>query len=134
MTYALDTNIIIHLLHHTPAVLNRRDKEIGRGAQLVIPPYVNFEIRRGFHYVAAPAKERSYKQLCAHCTVGEMSGESWEHAAVLYADLRRAGYTVGDADIIIAAFCIVGGHTLVTANTKHFEPVDGLKLINWVES
>ena len=27
MTYALDTNIIIHLLNHTPTVLSRRDEQ-----------------------------------------------------------------------------------------------------------
>ena len=133
MTYALDTNIIIHLLNHTPAVLARRDMAVERGIQFVIPPYVNFEIRRGFRYVSAPAKERSYKRICTRYPVGEMNAESWELAAGLYADMRRDGRTVDDADLLIAAFCIIGGYTLVTNNTKHFDDIDRLQLENWVE-
>jgi predicted nucleic acid-binding protein len=133
MTYALDTNIIIHLLNHTPTVLSRRDAAIRRGIRFVIPPYVNFEIQRGFRYVSAPAKERSYKQICTHCPVGEMSAQSWELAAVLYADMRRVGRTVDDADLLIAAFCIIGGYSLVTNNSRHFEGINGLQLENWAE-
>jgi len=131
MMYALDTNIIIHMLNHTPIVLRRRDEAVGRGVKVVIPPYVNFEIRRGFLYVSAPAKEQAYRQICTRCPVGEMSAESWELAAELYAEKRRAGRTVDDADLLIAAFCIVGGYTLVTNNTRHFDGIDGLQLENW---
>jgi len=52
MTYALDSNIIIHLLHFDPKVLAQRNAVIGRNEQIVIPPYVNFEIQRGFCYGA----------------------------------------------------------------------------------
>jgi tRNA(fMet)-specific endonuclease VapC len=131
MVYALDTNTIIHLLHLTPAVIKRRDAAIEQGMQLVIPPYVNFEIKRGFHYVSAPRKEQLYKQLLTRYPVGDMSAETWELAAVLYADTRRSGRTVDDADLLIAAFCIVGDYTLVTNNTRHFEGIDGLKLEDW---
>jgi predicted nucleic acid-binding protein len=54
-----------------------------------------------------------------------------EHAATVYAALRRSGRTVEDADILISAFCIVNGYTLVTNNTKHFADIDGLQLANW---
>jgi len=50
MTYALDTNTIVHLLSHTPNVLKQRDLAIDSGAKLIIPPYVNFELKRGFRY------------------------------------------------------------------------------------
>jgi len=47
--------------------------------------------------------------------------------------LHDANQTVGDADILIAAFCIVNGYTLVTDNVKHFENIAGLRLMNWAE-
>ena len=33
----------------------------------------------------------------------------------------------------IAAFCIVNNYTLVTANTRHFDMIEGVQLVNWVE-
>ena len=65
--------------------------------------------------------------------VGDMTSGMWVRAANIYADLRRKSFTVGDADILIAAFCLVNGYILVTNNTKDFENVDGLQLVNWAE-
>lgn len=131
MAYALDTNVIIHLLRQTPAVMIHRDEAIDRGMKLIIPPYVNFEIQRGFQYVSAPSKEQIYKQLCERCDIGEMNKGAWERAAVLYGDLRKKRLTVGDADLLIAAFCIENDYILVTSNVKHFEVIDGLKIEYW---
>ena len=133
MTYALDTNTIIHLLSHTPAVIAQRNSALEKGARLIIPPYVNFELLRGFRYVNAAAKERSYRLLYARYPAGEMKPETWELAADIYADLRKAGYTVGDADILIAAFCLVDGYILVTNNTKDFMNIDGLQIMDWTK-
>ena len=131
MAYALDTNTIIHLLQQTPTVITRRDAAVAKGMQLIIPPYVNFEILRGFQYVPAPTKEELYKDLCNHCPIEEMNAEVWLKAAALYGDLRRKKFTMGDADLLIAAFCIVNGYTLVTNNIRHFEVIDGLKIEDW---
>ena len=60
MQYALDTNVIIHLLHGTAAVRAARDSAIRQGAKLTIPPFVNYEILRGFFYQSAPKREAVY--------------------------------------------------------------------------
>ena len=133
MIYALDTNIIIHILTGNSSVRMRRDEVINNGDTIVIPPFVHFEIRRGFLYKSAPKKEAAYKILRSSYRVGEMTEESWECAASVYANLRHAGYTVEDADLLIAAFCLVGGITLVTDNIKHFINIPGLRVENWVE-
>jgi len=131
MIYALDTNAIIHLLGHNPTVRSQRDAALERGAQFIIPPYVNFELLRGFHYVQATAKERSYRNLCTWYPIGEMRLETWELAANVYTNLRKSHYTVGDADILIAAFCLIDGYTLITNNTKDFINIHGLQLVDW---
>ena len=56
-----------------------------------------------------------------------------EKAAAVYASLRLAGFTVGDADILIAAFCIVNGCTLVTNNTKDFINIPEVHLADWTK-
>ena len=133
MIYALDTNVIIHMFRSSQALRDKRDAKIALGNMLIIPPIVHYEMRRGFLYKTAPAKEKMYSEFCSLFSVGEMNYETWEHAASLYADLRRSGRTVDDADILIAAFCIVGDYTLVTHNTRHFNGISGLKLEDWIE-
>ena len=133
MTYALDTNIIIHLLRGTPTVVSQYDKMLMLGIPIIIPPYVDFEIRRGLRYANATAKERIYQKLCSSCEIGEMRRETWVYAANLYSDLRHDKFTVGDADLLIAAFCFVDGYILVTNNTRDFEKFTSLPLVDWAK-
>ncbi len=133
MTYALDTNIVIRLLRNEASVFKHFTDAINSNANIAIPPIVNYELLRGFYYRPAPAKEKAYRIMCSHYPVGEMTNDIWERGAVIYADLRRSGRTVEDADILIAAYCIVNGFTFVTHNTRHFEVIEDLQIEDWVE-
>jgi len=132
MTYALDTNIIIHLLYGNPFVRAQRDKAWDSGVRIVIPPIVHFEIMRGFFYSSAPGKEMSYRLICNECPIDPVTTNIWERAAAIYAKTRKDGFTVHDADLLIAAYCLEGDYTLVTNNTSDFANIHGLKLVDWV--
>ena len=54
----------------------------------------------------------------------------WKIAVSIYVNLKRKGFTVGDSDILIEAFCIEKNFTLVTRNTKHFVNIDDLSIVN----
>jgi predicted nucleic acid-binding protein len=56
----------------------------------------------------------------------------WDCAASIWAKLKKARITIGDADLIIASQCIISGYTIVTRNVKHFNPINGLSIENWV--
>ena len=133
MKYALDTNTVIRFLRDDPIVCRKFDTAVERGDEIVIPPIVHYEVERGFLCKSAPRKENSYHILIEQCPVGEMSAEILENGAGIYAALYRAKLTIGDADILIAAFCRVGGYTLVTNNVRHFNVIEGLKFEDWVE-
>ena len=133
MTYALDTNIIIHLLNDNPAVISRRNDAIAAGDQFIILRVVDYEIRRGLLYKPSKKKGALYQSLVAHYGIGEITVPVWNRAAEVYSDLRNAGYTVADADILIAACCIENGYTLVTNNVGDFQNINGLVFEDWVK-
>ena len=135
MVYALDTNIVIHYLRNHPNVHQNFNDAVMQGNDLVIPKVVDYEMRRGFRILHAPSKEAAYKILTCegYCDVAEMDVYSWERAEHVYAELYHKGLTIGEMDILIAAFCRENDYTLVTNNTKHFENIDGLQLVNWVK-
>jgi tRNA(fMet)-specific endonuclease VapC len=58
-------------------------------------------------------------------------------AAVVYgsvrADLERAGLSLEDADLRIAAITLARDLTLVTGNGRHFDRVPGLRIENWLD-
>jgi len=60
-----------------------------------------------------------------------MPGVVWEKAVEIYIMLKHIGQLIGNADILIAAYCIVNGHTLVTDNLNDFIRIEGLKIVNW---
>ena len=131
--YAFDTNIIIHLMRGTESVHENRKQAQASGARFVIPPFANYEVRRGLLIKSNPAHERAYSVICENCFLENMTADIWECASKIYAELYQKRFTVKDADILIAAFCIVNNYVLVTNNTKDFENIDGLQLINWVK-
>jgi tRNA(fMet)-specific endonuclease VapC len=50
----------------------------------------------------------------------------------LKAALRRAGTPVGDPDLQIASIAEVNNLPIVTHNTRHFERIPGLTLLDWL--
>ena len=131
MKYALDTNAVILLLRGSPCICQKFDAAVERGDEFRIPPLVHYEIRRGFLCKSAPRREKMYNRLIEQYPFGDVSAESLERGAGIYADLYHAKRTVGDIDLLIAAFCMVGGYTLITSNTRHFEVIDGLRYEDW---
>lgn len=54
-------------------------------------------------------------------------------AADIRAHLRRKATPIGPYDLLIAAQARRVGATLVTANTREFERVPGLVIVNWAD-
>lgn len=133
MKYAFDSNMVIHLMRSTPSVMEHRDNARRGGCRFVIPPVVNYEILRGLKIKSAESQKTAYSVLCNNCLLGEMTQAAWERAADIYTELYKKHFTVADADIIIAAYCMENDCTLVTANVSDFENIDGLQYVNWVE-
>jgi tRNA(fMet)-specific endonuclease VapC len=136
MIYALDTNVISNLLWGEGNVKQYFEQEIlDAGNGFAIPPVVVFELKRWLldnptktlrtFAVEFDALYQSVKDTAV------MSIEAWEKAADIYIMLKRKGALIGDADILIAAYCLVNDYTLVTNNVKDFKRIDELKFINW---
>jgi len=133
MIYALDTNIISYMLRKDKRVCERYLEESYKGHECVIPPVTYYEIKRGLLATNANARAREFDLLCNEFEIGIMDTQVWDEASRLYAVHRKRGQPIEDADLFIAAFCIINGYTLVTNNTKHFKDINGLRFTNWAD-
>jgi len=131
MTYALDTNIIIDFINGESPVLTQFHNAVKSNVLMAIPIVVDYEVCRGFYHTKSAYKESTYRKLRLYCPVVDMNAKTWDKAASIWATLRKMGQTIGDADIIIAAHCIENKYTLITHNTKHFQLIKGLQLLDW---
>ncbi len=89
---------------------------LARGeTEIIVPDLVLYEVLRGFR------DERQYlqaQQLLGALTVQATGGQALALQAVVhYRSLRAAGITVRSAiDVLLAAFCIAHGYTLLHAD------------------
>jgi predicted nucleic acid-binding protein len=129
--YALDTNIITYLIKKDPQVYWHFENAISNDDSCIIPPVVYYEIKRGLLAINAVNRLKYFDKLCGNFYIGDTNIDVWEVAAKLYVIQKNKGLPIEDADLFIAAFCLVGKHPLVTNNTKHFEQIEGLTCLNW---
>ena len=133
MNYALDSNIISFLLKDNDAVYSQYFDTVSQGHTCVIPLVVYYEVLRGLLANDAKKKMNSFEDLCAVLGIIDLTVPDMTTAATIYATHKSSGTLIEDTDILIAAQCVTRGYTLVTNNTRHFDRVNGLRLVDWAE-
>lgn len=131
----LDANVAIALLNdRQPQVRARFDAALGAGTPLALSIIVFHELMYG----AAASERRKANEdkiaifiASARLTLLPFEAEDAREAAGIRADLKRAGAPIGPYDVLIAAQARRAGTTLVTANTREFERVPGLTVVDW---
>ena len=138
MTYAFDTNTVIHYLWGNVNVHKNFDNVLlsEQEHEFVIPRAVHYELCRGFRIKPVSKKEAMYKILTGdegRCHIVDMGEDFWRYAEQVYSELYLKRFKVGELDIQIAAFCLYHGYTLVTANTNDFRNIDRLNIVDWTQ-
>ena len=139
MIYALDSNIVSFLLRadKNPEVVKKFDEMLEQGHDYVIPPLCYYEVYWKLIYNRATVQTRSFMEIYANSLSSDnMTGLEFVRAAEIRADLEKRGLPLGDdrkgdADVLIAAHCIINDYTLVTDNVSDFKRINGLKFVNW---
>lgn len=131
----LDANVAIALLNNRqPQVRARFDAALGAGTPLALSIIVFHELMYG----AAASERRKANEdkiaifiASARLVLLPFEAEDAREAAEIRADLKRVGAPIGPYDVLIAAQARRAGTTLVTANTREFERVPGLTVVDW---
>jgi len=136
MTYALDANTISYFLRGEGNVDSYFQQEVVHtGNPYAIPYVVAFEIWRWLHDKPTGQIKAFAKQFDVLFNnvqdKAEITAIIWKKAADVYIDLKQKGQLIGDADILIAAYCLVNNYTLVTNNPSDFSRIIGLNHVNW---
>ena len=133
MKVVLDTNVLSELVKPRPNPLVSQmilDAPVG---SLFASEITRYELRRGA--LLHPRPDHLWARIQALilpiATWLPVSAEISERTASVAAALARVGRPIGAFDPFIAATALELGCPLVTRNTRHFEAIDGLQVIDW---
>jgi predicted nucleic acid-binding protein len=128
----LDTDILSYLLAEDVFVRNKVAENIKNGEQICLTSINVYEILKGLKYKNNERKEIRFNEFLTKLIILPLDDDAISEASAIYADLRKRGIVIGDADIMIAAIVIINNGILVSNNEKHYQNITKLQLINWL--
>ena len=129
--YVLDTNMFTAILRKDAAVIDRTAEALAAGAEFILCPVVFYEIYRGLLYRDARRQLDFFLKYTATFHWDDVTHDDWWAAAQLWADLRRRGVQVADADLLIGTYATQRNASVVTDNEGHFAPLS-VPTENWL--
>lgn len=128
----LDTDTLSEVMkRRDPAVRRRAEEYLAAHGRFTFSIITRYEVLRGLKAKGAARQEADFERRCSRSEVLPLIDPIIVRAAEIYADLKRQGQLISDADILIAATALTHGLVLVTNNVTHFQRIAGLKTLSW---
>lgn len=134
--YLLDTNACIALINNTvPAVRTRFEKVVATESKVYVSAVIAFELWYG---VGKSTRGESNARAVEKFLAGGLSllafdFEDAKESGRVRAALEVIGKPIGAYDVLIAGQALRHSLTLVTANTREFSRVKGLRWEDWAK-
>ena len=135
--YCLDTNACIDLIRGRSIAVRARLKQVlSEGSVVCLSSIAVHELWYG---VSTSERPEENTQRVQTFLAGPLEILPWDEADAraageIRAGLEKHGRQIGAYDALIAAQAVRRGITLVTANTREFDRIDGLMLENWART
>lgn len=135
--FLIDTNVLSELMRDRPApqVLDWFASQTAN--QLHTSAITHAEIAAGIALLPAGKRREDMARAASQIFEEDFFGRcidfgaaAVEHYAVVRASRQLAGWPIDTADAQMASIALAARLTLVTRNTKDFEGIDGLQVIN----
>ncbi|MGH8056106.1 MAG: type II toxin-antitoxin system VapC family toxin [Candidatus Entotheonellia bacterium] len=128
----LDTDTLSEVIKgRNPHVRERARPYLATYGHFTFSIITRYEILRGLKATLATRQLAAFEERCRRSQVLPLTDEIIVQAADIYADLRRQGRLISDADILVAATALVHHLTLITENVAHFSRITGLTTESW---
>jgi len=128
----LDTSILIAFLKGEKKVFTKVEEYLQEFNELSLSIISYYEILRGLKYLGNKRRITDFEELMNKSEIITLNRAIMVKASEIYSTLKRRGELIGDADILIAASCLVRNMTLITNNENHFRRIDNLPVENWL--
>lgn len=127
----LDTNIVSELVHHPRGKIYQKILQVGP-AQVCTSIIVTCEMQYGTVKRQSPRLSQQVDSVLSTLAILPLEAPTDEYYAIARTQLEQQGLPIGGNDLLIAAHALTLGLTLVTANVREFQRVNGLQVENWL--
>jgi len=129
--YLLDTDLCVALIR-TPLVEETPCWRAVDASRCLVSAITAAELEVGANKAANKVRERlMVDELLARFQVVPFDREAAGHYGDIRAELEKKGASIGPLDLLIAGHARSLGAMLITANTREFRRVPGLKCLDW---
>jgi tRNA(fMet)-specific endonuclease VapC len=126
----LATNIVSHLLRFPEGVVSEKLKQLGEGAACV-SVIISAELPFGARRINSARVDSNILRILSVIPALPLEPPVDDVYAGVRSDLQAKGTVISPNDMLIAAHALTLDLTLVTANTREFSRVPGLRVENW---
>jgi len=120
-----DTDVVLDFFTDTPPFAQALADLLKEG-RLAVTAVTVFELYAG---VIGAKRLRQIEAFCESVPVYALDLLAAAYAGKIYTDLKSKGITVGNQDILIAGICLANSLPLLTRNSAHFAPIEGLVVL-----
>jgi tRNA(fMet)-specific endonuclease VapC len=131
LIYCLDTDILIEYFRGSEPI-KRKIENLKEEDSVGLTWLTFYEFFKGIFLSGKLNEEQFLQGLVKACIILEESYDAAKIGGEIYADLKKKGELINDADILIAGIVKAHNAILVTNNVKHFSRVQGLQIENWL--
>lgn len=127
----VDSDILSYYMKKDEKVVKQFDEYVSKVGYVYIARITVFEILSGLKAIDATKQLKDFRNLLTKHKILEVTEKSVEVSSEIYAKLRKQGKLSGRNDILIAGIAITNDLRLCTNNTKDYQNIENLELINW---
>jgi len=131
LRYLLDTNVLSEVIRRPRGRVAGRIVDVGEEA-ICTSIVVAAELRYGAEKSGSEALAERVDLVLSALEVLPLEAPAERRYGVIRHHLTGLGKLIGPNDLLIAAYALAANLTLVTANTREFECVPGLRVENWL--
>ena len=131
--YMLDTNIVSDMVRNPQGAAVMRGRAAGMDS-LCLSAVTICELRFGLRKKSSPELTSRVETYLTAVPALPLEPDVGALFAEIRYRLESKGTPIGPYDMLIAAHALSLDLTLVTANTREFSRVDGLRIENWLEA
>ena len=133
MTLSIDTNVFVDLIRGRQAEVRERFQLAASAAEPMVASLIVLqELLYGAEIARNPAEQHlNVRQVLSGIEVQTFDERDIAATAQLRSRLKSSGFAIGAYDALVAGQALARGWTVVTANKREFNRVEGLNVIDW---